>query len=117
MPIWKDLVSSRGVVCLCLVCNQNCVLNGLQFLGIGVDIIEVQMVFTRFKIVRVITINVRTVSSCWLSHFVEVSALRRLSVCTALVMVTFTCYDRTHLKNTAESVTFLLWFLSGHKNN
>ena len=38
---------------------------------------------------RVIALNVETVNSFCLPHLVEVSAFRMLSVCFALVMVTF----------------------------
>ena len=39
---------------------------------------------------QVIALNVETINFC-LTHLVEVSALRMLSVCHALVMMTFIC--------------------------
>ena len=42
---------------------------------------------------RVIALNVETINFFRLSHLVEVSAFRMLSVCFALLMVTFICCD------------------------
>ena len=42
---------------------------------------------------QVIALNVETINSFCLSHLIEVSAFRMLSVCFALVMVTFICCE------------------------
>ena len=47
------------------------------------------MVYAYSKIGRVIAFNVKTINFFCLLHLVEASALRMLSVCFALVMVTF----------------------------
>ena len=51
------------------------------------------MMFVYSKIGQVIALNVETINSFCLHHLVEVSAFRMLSVCFALVMVTFTCCE------------------------
>ena len=51
------------------------------------------MVFTYSKMGRVTALNVETISSICLLHLAEMSALRMLSVCFALVMVTFICCE------------------------
>ena len=53
------------------------------------DMIGLDMVFAYFKTGRVIALNVETFNSFCLLHLVQVSAFRMLSVCFALVMVTF----------------------------
>ena len=51
------------------------------------------MVFTYYKMGRVIALNVETINFFCLPHLVEVNAFRMLSVCFALVMVTFICCE------------------------
>ena len=47
--------------------------------------------FVYSKMGRVIALNVKTINSFCLPHLVEVSALKMLSVCFALVTVMFIC--------------------------
>ena len=51
------------------------------------------MVFAYSKMVRVIALNVETINYFCLPHLVEVRVIRMLSVCFALVMVTFICCE------------------------
>ena len=53
------------------------------------DMIGLHIVFAYSKMERVIALKVETINSFCLPHLVEVSAFRMLSVCFALVMVTF----------------------------
>ena len=57
------------------------------------------MVFACSKIGRVIAWNVETINSFCLLHLVEVSAFRMLSVCFALVMVTFICCENVSFRS------------------
>ena len=51
------------------------------------------MVFVYSKIAQVIALNVEAINSFCLTHLIEVSAFRMLSICFALVMVTFICCE------------------------
>ena len=51
------------------------------------------MVFAYSKMGRVIALNVETINSFSLPHLVEVSDFGMISVCFALVMVTFICCE------------------------
>ena len=51
------------------------------------------MVLAYSKMGQVIGFNVKTINSFCLPHLVEVRAFRMLSVCFALVMVTFICCE------------------------
>ena len=51
------------------------------------------MVFAYSKIGQVVALNVETISFFCLPYFVEVSALRMLSVCFVLVIMTFICCE------------------------
>ena len=51
------------------------------------------MVFAYSKMGHVIALNVESINSFCLPHLVEVSAFRMLSICFALVMVTFICCE------------------------
>ena len=53
------------------------------------DMIGLHIVFAYSKKGRVIALNVEIINSFCLPHLVEVSAYRMLSVCFALVMMTF----------------------------
>ena len=64
-----------------------CFLNSLQFL----DRAQYTVVFAYIKMGPVIALNVETIISFCLPHLVKVSAFRMLSVCFALVMMTFIC--------------------------
>ena len=57
------------------------------------DMIGLHMVFMYFKMWQVIALNVETINSFCLHHLVEVSTFSMLSVCFALVMVTFICCE------------------------
>ena len=57
------------------------------------DIVGLHMVFAYSKMGQVIALNVETINSFCLPHLVEMSAFRMLSVCFALVMVTFICCE------------------------
>ena len=51
------------------------------------------MVFAYSKMGQVIALNEKMISSFCLPYLVEVSAFRMLSVCFALVLMTFICYE------------------------
>ena len=51
------------------------------------------MVFAYSKMGRVIALNVETINFFCLPHLVKVSAFRMLSVCFALMIVTFVCCE------------------------
>ena len=51
------------------------------------------MIFAYSIMGRVIPLFVETINSLCLLHLVEVSAFKRLSICFALVMVTFICCE------------------------
>ena len=56
--------------------------------------IGLHMVFVYYKMGQVIASNLETINSFCLSHVVEVSAFRMLSIFFALVMVTFMCCEK-----------------------
>ena len=87
---------------------QSCILNGLQFLDVG---ISYDMVFEYSKTRRVIALNVETINSFCLPHLVEVSALRMLSVCFGLVMVTFICCENVCFGSTVIPRIFECFFV------
>ena len=49
------------------------------------------MRFAHSKMKREMALNVETINSICLSHLIEASAFKMLSVCFALLMVTFIC--------------------------
>ena len=55
------------------------------------------MVFAYSKMEQVIALNVETINFFCLPHFVEVSGFSMLSICFALLMVTFTCCENVSL--------------------
>ena len=59
------------------------------------------MVFTYSNMAQVLALNVEKISSFCLLHLVEVSALKMLNVCFALVMVTFICFENVSLGSRA----------------
>ena len=62
------------------------------------------MVFEYSKMGQMIALNVETINSFCLPHLVEVGAFRMLSVCFALVMVTFTGCTKSPVKNFLQSI-------------
>ena len=58
------------------------------------------MVFAYSKMGRLIALNVETTNSFCLSHLVEVITFRILSVCFALVAVTFICCENVSFEST-----------------
>ena len=67
-----------------------------SFLILVLDMIGLYMVFVYSKMGLVIALNVDTINSFCLPHFVEVSVFRMLSICFALVMVTFLCCENVN---------------------
>ena len=64
-----------------------------SFLMLVFDMIGLHMVFVDSEMGQVVALNVEIINSLCLPHLVEVSAFRMLSICFALVMVTFKCYE------------------------
>ena len=64
------------------------------------------MVFAYSKMGQVIALNVETINSFCLPHLVEMSAFRMLSVCFALVMVTFICCENVSFESRVISKIF-----------
>ena len=90
----KDTGFFMYVLSVCVLCAasgnaQSCVVNGLQFLDIGVWYDRALYGVCIFQNGAVITLNVEVISFLCFFHLVEVSALRMLSVCFAIVMVSF----------------------------
>ena len=64
-----------------------------SFLMLVSDMIGLHMVFACSKMGRVMAFNMETINSFCLLHLVEVSGFRMLSICFALVIVTFICCE------------------------
>ena len=64
-----------------------------SFLVLVFDMIGLHIVFAYFKMGQVITLNVKMISSFYLTHFVEVSTLKMLSIYFTLLMLIFMCFE------------------------